>query len=678
MKLLQPIVYVFPIVGIAGLLVSLALYREVMRSDPGTPEIIKYSKTIRSGAFTFLKREFLTMLGFAIIIAVIIAFTLNTYVMFCFIAGVTTASLAALIGMNMATNANGRATFAARSSQNKALNVAISGGSVMGIASVSIGILGVSIMYILLSFFKVAETLEIITGFSIGASFIALFKRVGGGIFTKAADIGADLVGKIEIGIPEDDPRNPAVIADNVGDNVGDINGMGADTYQSFTDTTIASLIIGSIVAVQGLRGTILGDKAIIFPLMVIATGIISSIVGIYIIKILLKYKIPIMKNILLIGFLTSWILLVIGVFIFAKFYLNYMGAFYSTVAGLTAGVLIGFSTNYYTMRRPIRIISDSAITGPATTIITGISFGLESTFFPMVLLSLSMLISHYFAGIYGVSLSGVGLLSILGTILSLDAYGPIADNAGGIAEMTKQEPKVREITDRLDMFGNTTAAIAKAFAVGATAAAALSLITAYAEKAGIGSLGSLDIRQPKVMAGILIGSVFPALLSSIILKAVGKSAQLVIKEVRRQFREIPGLFEGKAEPDYNRCIDISTKGALRKMILPSVISLLAPFVIAFTLGKEALAGFLTGCMVAGIFLAIFMANVGGAWDNAKKLIEAGRHGGKGSESHKASVIGDTVGDPLKDTAGPSLDIIIELVAAISLAFVPLFLKFIK
>jgi K(+)-stimulated pyrophosphate-energized sodium pump len=671
--LLQPIIYIFPVIGIIGLFVSLTLYREVMKSDPGTPEIIKYSKTIRSGAFTFLKREYLTMLIFAVIFAVIIAFTLNIYVMFCFIIGAITSALAALIGMNMATNANGRTTFAARTSQSKALNTAISGGSVMGITAVSIGILGISSMYILFSHLNFAEPLEIITGFSIGASFTAIFDRIGGGIYTKAADVGADLVGKTEIGIPEDDPRNPAVIADNVGDNVGDINGMGSDTYQAYTDTTIASLIIGSIVAVQGIKGNMLGEKAIIFPLIVVATGIISSIIGIYTIKILLKYKQPIMENILLVGFLTTWVLSVIGVFIFAKFYLNYIGAFYSTIAGLTAGVLIGFSTIYYTLRRPTRLISDSTVTGPATTIITGLSVGLESAFIPMILLSLSMLISYYFAGIYGVSLSGVGLLSILGITLSLDAYGPIADNAGGIAEMTKQEPQVREITDRLDMFGNTTAAIAKAFAVGATAAAALSLITAYAEKAGIGILGHLDIRRPDVMAGILIGSVFPALLSSIALKEVGKSAKLMVEEVRRQFKEIPGLTEGKAEPDYNRCIDISTRGALKRMILPSIISLSAPFIIAFILGKEALAGFLTGCMATGIFLAIFMANVGGAWDNAKKLIEAGRHGGKGSEAHKASVIGDTVGDPLKDTAGPSLNIIIELVAAISLAFVPLF-----
>ena len=676
--MLNPIIYAFPIIGIVGLFISFILYREVMRIDPGTPEIIKYSKTIRSGAFTFLKREYLTMLMFAIIFAVIIAFTLNNYVMFCFIVGAVTSALAALIGMNMATNANGRTTFAARTSQNKALNTAISGGSVMGITAVSIGILGISSIYILFTYLKIAEPLEVITGYSIGASFTAIFDRIGGGIFTKAADIGADLVGKTEIGIPEDDPRNPAVIADNVGDNVGDINGMGSDTYQAYTDTTIASLIIGSIVAVQGINGTILGEKAIIFPFMVAATGIISSIIGIYTIKTFLKYRKRVMKNILLVGFLTSWFLSVIGVFIFAKYYLNYINAFYSAIAGLTSGVLIGFSTNYYTIKKPTRIIADSAVTGPATTIITGLSVGLESAFIPMILLSISMIISYHFAGIYGVSLSGVGLLSILGITLSLDAYGPIADNAGGIAEMTKQEPRIREITDKLDMFGNTTAAIAKAFAVGATAAAALSLITAYAEKAGIGSLGHLDIRQPKVMAGILIGSVFPALLSSIALKAVGKSAQSMVKEVRRQFKEIPGLIKGKAEPDYNRCIDISTKGALKRMVLPSVISLLAPFVIAFILGKEALAGFLTGCMATGIFLAIFMANVGGAWDNAKKLIEAGRHGGRGSEAHKASVIGDTVGDPLKDTAGPSLNIIIELVAAISLAFVPLFLKFFK
>jgi K(+)-stimulated pyrophosphate-energized sodium pump len=607
----------------------------------------------------------------AVVFALFLLLALNVYIMITFIVGAATSVLAGYIGMSIATRANARTTYAAFSGPTHALDVAFSGGAVLGMAAVSLGILGVSSVYLLFSLLQVVpDPLEVMTGYSIGASFAAIFARIGGGIFTKAADIGADLVGKVEVGIPEDDPSNPAVIADNVGDNVGDVAGMGADTYQSYVDTTIAALILSASATTA--VGTPLGEKGLLFPLWLLLAGMIGSVAGITAVRVLAWKQLASIEKLLRLGMILSGIVTLLGMLALAQFYLQDLRAFFAASSGLISGVAIGLLTDYYTSGRPIERIASSGESGAATAIITGLSVGMESATLPMVILGLSMIASFNALGIYGISLSGVGLLSILGITLSMDAYGPIADNAGGIAEMTRQHPRVRRITDRLDAAGNTTAAIAKAFAVSATAAAALSLLTAYSKATHV---ESLDIRDARVMAGLLIGGAFPGLVSSMTLNAVGHTASLMVNEVRRQFREIAGLREGKVPPDYQRCIDIATRGALGQLIAPCLVAVASPFVIVLTLGRASLAGLLAGNIVSGIFLAIFMANAGGAWDNAKKLIETGTHGGEGSAAHLASVVGDTVGDPLKDTAGPTLNILVELVAAVSLAFVPLFLR---
>nr|MBC7244688.1 sodium-translocating pyrophosphatase [Chloroflexota bacterium] len=668
---MSSIAFVFPIAGLLGLLFTLYLARVTMNKEAGPPEIVNFSAFIQEGAATFLRREYRIMAIVAVFFAAFLVVTLDAYIMFTFIIGAGTSVLAGYIGMAIATRANGRTTFAARNGPTHAFVVAFSGGSVLGMAAVSIGILGISSVYLLFHFLRlVPNPLTVMTGYSIGASFAAIFARIGGGIFTKAADIGADMVGKVEVGIPEDDPRNPAVIADNVGDNVGDVAGMGADTYQAYVDTSIAALILGA--SATTILGTPLGEKGILLPLWILFVGMIGSVLGIIAVKTLARTGKVGPEMLLRIGMVSSGATTLLGILLLSIFYLGDMRAFYAASAGLVAGVLIGLITDYFTSGSPVDTIARSGESGAATILITGLAVGMQSATLPMVILGLSMVIAFRAWGIYGISLSGVGLLSILGITLSMDAYGPIADNAGGIAEMTRQHPHIRRITDRLDAAGNTTAAIAKAFAVSATAAAALSLLTAYSAATKV---QSLDIRDAKVMAGILIGGAFPALVSSMTLKAVGRTAGLIVTEVRRQFKEIVGLREGKIPPDYQRCIDIATKGALEQLVAPCLIAVAAPFVIVFSLGCEALAGFLAGNIVSGIFLAIFMANVGGAWDNAKKRIETGAYGGKGSLAHLASVVGDTVGDPLKDTAGPTLNILVELVAAVSLAFVPLFLR---
>ncbi len=661
---------VVPAVGLLGLGFGLYMAYKTLRSDPGPREIRSLSRAIQVGASTFLKREYQVMGLIAIFFALFLALALSVYVAFTFVVGAASSALAGFIGMSIATRANGRTTFAARKGQNQALAVAITAGSVMGMVAVSLGILGISGVYLLFKNLDFAPSpLAVITGYSLGASFVAIFARIGGGIYTKAADIGADLVGKVEVGIPEDDPRNAAVIADQVGDNVGDINGMGADTYQAYVDTTIASLLIGAVA--QSSSGAPLGEKGVFFPLFIMAVGVVASALAVLIMRALSGSKMR-SQHILIAGMLISGALTLLGIFFLSWLYLHELRPFLAAVVGLATGILIGLNTEYYTSRGPVRFIAHSTTTGSATTIITGLAVGLESAVIPMILLGLGMIAAYRLEGMYGIALSGVGMLSILGTILSLDAYGPIVDNAGGIAQMTSQDPEVRRITDRLDAAGNTTAAIGKAFAVSATAAAALSLLTAYSKAAHI---AHLDIRDPRVMAGLLIGGVLPALLSSLTLRAVGKTASRVVEEVRRQFKETPGLLEGKVEPDYARCVDIATTGALGHLVVPCLLAAGAPFIVVLALGREALAGVLAGCIVSGIFLALLMANVGCAWDNAKKFIEAGELGGKGSLPHKASVVADTVGDPLKDTAGPTLNILIELLAAVSVAFVPLFLR---
>lgn len=663
--------YVFPVAGILGLLLTAYLIRLTLRSDPGTIEIVRFSEVIQKGAETFLRREYQLMALVAVPFAAFLWLALNVYMMVAFVLGAATSVLAGSVGMSIATRANGRTTYAAYSGSNKALNVAFTGGAVLGMAAVSLGILGVSGLYIVFSIFRVdPNPLSLMTGFSIGASFAAIFARIGGGIYTKAADIGADLVGKVEVGIPEDDPRNPAVIADNVGDNVGDVAGMGADTYQAYVDTTIAALILGATAT--NAAGVSLGQRGVVFPLAVLLIGLIGSVAGILCVKALANRTNTDATTILRVGMMSSGAVTLIGVVALSIVYLGDLRAFLAVASGLVSGVTIGLVTEYFTSARPVDMIASASQSGAATTLITGIAVGMQSTALPMLVLGLSLIFAFSAFGIYGVSLSGVGLLSILGITLSMDAYGPIADNAGGIAKMSRQHPRVRRITDGLDAAGNTTAAIAKAFAVSATAAAALSLLTAYSE---VAMVQSLDIRDSRVMAGMLIGGALPALLSSMTLTAVGRAAALMVDEVRRQFREMEGLLEGQVPPDYQRCIDIAARSALGQLLWPCLVALAAPFAIVAGLGRESLAGFIAGNIVSGILLAIFMANSGGAWDNAKKLIELGKYGGEGSPAHNASIIGDTVGDPLKDTSGPTLNILVELVAAVSLAFVPLFLR---
>jgi len=660
-----------PIAGLLGLAFSLYLAYTTLKNSPGTAEMADISRAIQTGASTFLKREYRVIGSVALLFAPILALVLDPYVMVTFLVGVLCSALSGVIGMTIATRTNTRTTYAARDGLHRALNVAFSGGAVMGMAVLSLGTLGISGTY--LFFAKIGGTpppLSVITGYSIGASFIAIFIRIGGGIFTKAADMGADLVGKVEIGIPEDDPRNAAVIADQVGDNVGDVAGMGADLNQSFTDTLISSLLLGA--GAHGIGGDVLGAKSMVFPLLVVTNGILASTLGILIVKLLSSRTRIKADKILRAGMLSSGVISSAGVFLIAKFYMGDTGVFFAVVSGLVTGILVGLNTEYYTYRKPVRLIVESTDTGPATTIISGLAVGLESTVLSMTVLALGLIIAHHFAGLYGIALAGIGMLSILGLNISTDAFGPIADNAGGIAQMSGQDPQIREVTDKLDAVGNTTAAMGKAFASSATAAAALSLLTAYSEAAQV---GVLDIRDVRVMGGLLIGGVLPALFSSIVIRSVSQTAQLMVTEVRRQFKEIPGLLEGRTRPDYERCVDIATHGALGHLVAPCLLAISIPFVIVLVLGTEALAGLLAGCIVTGIFLALFMSNAGGAWDNAKKLIEAGQMGGKGSLAHKASVIGDTVGDPLKDTAGPALNILVQLVATVSLAFTPLFLR---
>ena len=668
------IVLTVPAVGLLGLLFSLYLAYNTLKNDPGPPEITTISRAIQVGATTFMRREYRVMGLTALPFAVFLALVLNVYVAFTFLIGVLCAALSGFIGMSIATRANGRVTFAARGGLSKALHVAFSGGAVMGMAVVSLGALGISGVYLLFDLLpSTPDPLTVITGYSMGASFVAIFIRIGGGIFTKAADMGADLVGKVEVGIPEDDPRNAAVIADLVGDNVGDVAGLGSDLNQSYTDTIVTSLIIGATA--QGTGVLYLGEKGLVFPLLLVAMGIVASALGVLIVKTLARKDVIRPDALLRVGLLTSGTLSLLGILLLSRFYLGDMGPFYAATSGLVVGVLIGLNTEYYTYKKPLRSIVVSSEAGAATNIIAGLAVGLESTVLSMILLGAGLVVAHHFAGLYGIALSGLGMLSIMGLNLSLDAYGPIADNAGGIAQMSNQASKIRDTTDRLDAVGNTTAAIGKAFAASATAAAALSLLTAYSEAAHI---VHLDIREPRVMAGLLIGGALPALFSAMVIKSVGRTAQLMVLEVRRQFREMAGLLEGKVQPDYSRCVDIATRGALGQLVLPCLLAISIPFITVFVLGREALAGLLAGCIVCGIFLALFMGNAGGAWDNAKKRIEAGELGGKGSLAHKASVIGDMVGDPLKDTAGPTLDILVQLMATVSLAFTPLFLRILE
>ena len=681
------------IAGGVAILYAIAATVRVVSADPGNERMQSIGDAIRTGASAFLRREYMALLPFVIVVTVVLA--VLDYTIFkhglnvpataiSYVAGALCSGLAGFVGMNVAVRANIRTAAAAMRGLNPALRVAFSSGSVMGITVVGIGLLGVTILYLIF------QNINAVAGFGFGASSIALFARVGGGIFTKAADVGSDLVGKVEAGIPEDDPRNPGVIADNVGDNVGDVAGMGADLFESYVGSIISAVALSAsaVALASGIGAFDYTHPQAVFPMLLAGAGILAAILGTFVVRSGEQADFERLLWALRYGIFAAGGLLIIFAALLTIFVTDgEWGWFGCVVAGLVAGTIIGLSTEYYTSYSysPTKKVSESSQTGAATVIISGIATGMLSTLIPVICVSVAILLAYAFSGFYGVALAGVGLLSTLGITLATDAYGPVADNAGGIAEQADLEPQVRERTDALDALGNTTAATGKGFAIGSAALTALALLAAYSVNAGLitltadgrleaGSTG-INLLRPEILVGLVIGAMLPFIFSALTMQAVGRAAQGIVDEVRRQFREIPGLMEGTAQPDSARCVDISTRAALREMILPGIMAVIAPIATGFILGTAALGGLLIGAVSAGFMLAIMMASAGGAWDNAKKYVELGNFGGKGSDAHKAAVEGDVVGDPFKDTSGPSLNILLKLMAIVSLVFAPVFVQ---